>query len=67
MCILARRVSKALPDRVEHANRSIQLIDAYEKGLNDQQAAWAARKYKGHRVLPESLVLMDDLENANLH
>jgi hypothetical protein len=65
VCILARRVSKALPDRVEHANHSIQFIDAYEKGLNDQQAACAARKYKGHGVLPESL--MDDLENANLH
>jgi len=32
--------------------------------LNGRQAAWAARKYKGHRVLPESL--MDDLEKANI-
>jgi len=39
-------------------------MDAYMKGLNGQQAAWAARKYQGHRVLPESL--MDDLEKANI-
>ncbi|KAJ7264351.1 hypothetical protein C8J57DRAFT_1070118 [Mycena rebaudengoi] len=26
--------------------------DAYRKGLNGAQAAWAARKYKGHRVPP---------------
>jgi hypothetical protein len=46
------------------ANRSARFMDAYDKGLNGQQAAWAARKYRGHRVLPESL--MDDLEKANL-
>ncbi|KAF8236086.1 hypothetical protein L208DRAFT_1253468 [Tricholoma matsutake] len=45
-------------------NRSCCFIDAYDKGLNGQQAAWAARKYRGHRVLPESL--MDDLEKAGL-
>jgi len=39
-------------------------MDAYMKGLNGWQAAWAARKYKGHRVLPESL--MDDLDKANI-
>ncbi|KAJ7260820.1 hypothetical protein C8J57DRAFT_1072347 [Mycena rebaudengoi] len=26
--------------------------DAYRKGLDGVQAAWATRKYKGHRVLP---------------
>jgi len=46
------------------ANRSMWFMDAYDKGLNGQQAAWAARKYRGHRVLPESL--MDDLKKANL-
>ena len=39
-------------------------MDAYIKGLNGQQAAWAARKYKGHQVLPNSL--MDDLEKAKI-
>ena len=30
------------------ANRSHRFMDAYARGLNGQQAAWAARKYKGH-------------------
>ena len=34
-------------------------MDAYEQGLNGRQAAWAARKYRGHRVLPMSI--MNDL------
>jgi hypothetical protein len=33
------------------ATRSRRFMDAYERGLNGRQAAWAARKYKGHRVL----------------
>lgn len=39
-------------------------MDAYYRGLDGKQAAWAARKYRGHRVIPESL--MDDLMKANL-
>ena len=39
-------------------------MDAYAHGLNGQQAAWAARKYKGHRVLPETLML--DLDAAHI-
>ncbi|KAF8219520.1 hypothetical protein L208DRAFT_1339469 [Tricholoma matsutake] len=35
------------------ANCSSHFMDAYERGLNGRQAAWAARKYRGHRVLPE--------------
>ena len=27
-------------------------MDAYEKGLNGKQAAWANKKYKGHHVIP---------------
>ncbi|KAF8804896.1 hypothetical protein BYT27DRAFT_7225151 [Phlegmacium glaucopus] len=46
------------------ANRSRRFIDAYDKGLNGQQAAWAARKYHDHCVLPETL--MDDLEQTKL-
>lgn len=46
------------------ANRSRRFIDAYSRGLTGSQAAWAARKYRGHRVLPESI--MDDLEKASL-
>ena len=46
------------------ANRSRRFMDAYARGLNGRQAAWAAKKYKGHRVLPESL--MCDLDAANV-
>jgi len=46
------------------ANHSHQFINAYDKGLNGQQAAWEARQYHGYCMLPESL--MDDLEQAKL-
>ena len=39
-------------------------MDAYARGLNGRQEAWAARKYKGHRVLPESL--MRDLDASKV-
>jgi hypothetical protein len=32
--------------------RTHRFADAYRHGLDGSQAAWAARKYKGHRVLP---------------
>ncbi|KAG2034209.1 hypothetical protein BDR03DRAFT_870614, partial [Suillus americanus] len=38
------------------AIRSRHFIDAYQRGLNGMQAAWAVEKYCGHRVLPESIV-----------
>lgn len=47
------------------ATRADRFMDAYEKGLNGRQAAWAARKYRGHRVLPQTL--MDDMEKAKIH
>ncbi|KAG1728571.1 hypothetical protein EDB19DRAFT_1642417, partial [Suillus lakei] len=34
----------------------LRFIDAYAKGLNGTQAAWAIKKYHGHRVLPESIM-----------
>ena len=39
-------------------------MDAYRKGLSGKQAAWAGKKYRGHRVLPASL--LDDLAAAQL-
>jgi len=39
-------------------------MDAYHKGLNGRQAAWANKKYRGHRVLPETL--MEELDTANM-
>ena len=46
------------------ATRARRFIDAYDKGLNGKQAAWASKKYRGHRVLPESI--MADLDKAKL-
>ncbi|KAJ7233374.1 hypothetical protein C8J57DRAFT_1090574 [Mycena rebaudengoi] len=37
---------------IKHVTDVLTLNDAYCKGLDGVQAAWAARKYKGHRVLP---------------
>ncbi|KIJ30912.1 hypothetical protein M422DRAFT_186566, partial [Sphaerobolus stellatus SS14] len=45
-----------------YANRSAKFMDAYIKGLTGTQAAWAARKYGGHRVLPENI--FKELEEA---
>ena len=39
-------------------------MDAYYHRLNGKQAAWAAQKYRGHRVIPE--FVMDDLMKANI-
>jgi hypothetical protein len=30
-------------------------MDAYRKGLRGQQAAYAVKRYRGHRTLPLSL------------
>ena len=45
--------------------RARRFIDAYDKGLNGKQAAWAGKKYHSHRVLPESL--LKDLDEADIH
>ena len=39
-------------------------VDAYARGLNGRQAAWAARKYRGHRVLPEWI--LEELDRKNI-
>jgi hypothetical protein len=39
-------------------------MDGYRRGLNGKQAAWASKKYRGHIVLPESI--MRELEKANI-
>lgn len=35
-------------------------MDAYHRGLTGKQAAWAGKRYHGHRILPETL--MADME-----
>ncbi|OJA17064.1 hypothetical protein AZE42_13173, partial [Rhizopogon vesiculosus] len=44
------------------AIRSIRFIDAYQKGLSGAQAAWAIKKYRGHHVLPPSIMEELDLD-----
>lgn len=36
-------------------HHSIRFMDAYSKGLNGTQSAWAAKKYKGHRLIPADI------------
>ncbi|TDL16724.1 hypothetical protein BD410DRAFT_816653 [Rickenella mellea] len=45
-----------------YANRSARFMDAYAKGLSGSQAAWATKRYHGHRVLPNTI--MEELEKA---
>ncbi|KAG1753178.1 hypothetical protein EDB19DRAFT_1627163, partial [Suillus lakei] len=47
--------------------RSVRFIDAYQKGLDGMQAAWAIKKYRGHRVLPESIMKEFDNDPSNGH
>ncbi|KAL1698029.1 hypothetical protein EV121DRAFT_218802, partial [Schizophyllum commune] len=39
-----------------YANRSARFIHAYTEGLSGAQAAWANRKYHGHRTLPPNVM-----------
>ncbi|KAI6109069.1 hypothetical protein EDD16DRAFT_1485981 [Pisolithus croceorrhizus] len=48
------------------AIRSSCFMDAYLKGLNGWQAAWAIKKYHGHRVLPASILQEFDAANPPL-
>ncbi|TBU51333.1 hypothetical protein BD310DRAFT_971300 [Dichomitus squalens] len=36
--------------------RAHRFMDAYRRGLNGKQAAWAAKKYHSHRVLPNNIL-----------
>ncbi|CAA7267960.1 unnamed protein product [Cyclocybe aegerita] len=40
----------------QYANRAARFINAYFQGLTGPEAAWANRKYHGHRTLPASVV-----------
>jgi hypothetical protein len=39
-----------------YARKSFRYIDAYRKGLNAKQAAFAVKKYKRHREIPQSIL-----------
>ena len=40
-------------------------MDAYQKGLTGKQAAWASKKYRGHRVIPDSILCELDAAGIN--
>jgi len=37
-------------------------MDGYQQGLNGKQVACVAKKYQGHRVLPETILEEIELE-----
>jgi hypothetical protein len=37
-------------------------MNAYSQGLNGRQAAWAAKKFRGHQTIPASLLKDYDIE-----
>ena len=39
-------------------------MDAYRRGLDARQAAWAGKKYRGHRVLPNTI--MDEIDQVDI-
>ena len=47
---------------ISFAMQACQFIDAYAKGLQGKGAAWAAKKYRSHRVLPE--FILKEFEDA---
>ena len=42
---------------ISYANRAARFISAYGQGLTGPEAAWANRKYHGHRTLPPDMAL----------
>ena len=62
--MLAALEAVPLKSMRKFATRSRRFMDAYARGLNGRQAAWAARKYRGHRVLPECI--LEELDRKNI-
>ncbi|PSR82186.1 hypothetical protein PHLCEN_2v6109 [Hermanssonia centrifuga] len=48
--------SVGLEQMRRYARRSRRFMDAYMKGLSGKQAAWAIKKYHGHRVVSENIL-----------
>ena len=63
--ILASLKEVPLISMCQFAMQSLGFRDAYRKGLNGRQAAWAAKKYCGHWVIPESI--LQDLAWADVN
>ncbi|KAF8166543.1 hypothetical protein K438DRAFT_1616651 [Mycena galopus ATCC 62051] len=56
-CVLsfARLIGLLIPHLLRYATRSLRFLDAYRRGLNGRWAAYVAKQYRGHRVLPSNL------------
>ena len=40
-------------------------MDTYQKKLTGKQAAWASKKYRGYRVIPDSI--LHELDAASIN
>lgn len=49
-----------------YANRAARFVDSYSHGLTGGQAAWANRRYHGHRTLPPDVLAKVRSEAADL-
>jgi len=47
-----------------YATHALRFMDVYRKGLNGKQAAWVVKKYRNHRVIPETI--LQELERAKI-
>ncbi|KAG0707193.1 hypothetical protein DFH29DRAFT_797183, partial [Suillus ampliporus] len=56
--------SVAVEQMQKYARCSRRFMDTYKKGLTGKQVAWASKKYRGHRVLPYTILA--ELEKAGL-
>ncbi|KAJ7114988.1 hypothetical protein C8R44DRAFT_562140, partial [Mycena epipterygia] len=54
--VIAALDSVPIESMRKFVTRSDRFMDANRKGLNDLQAAWAGKRYRGHRVLPKNIM-----------
>ena len=57
-CVVVSVFAPGLKLLSRFANRSARFISAYRQGLSGAQAAWANKKYHGHRILPPDMVAL---------
>ncbi|TRM70604.1 hypothetical protein BD626DRAFT_392421 [Schizophyllum amplum] len=52
--------------RPSFVNRCLRFMDAYAHGLDGAMAAWAVRKYRGHRTVPENIMALFDAAHGTV-
>ncbi|KAF8582228.1 hypothetical protein K439DRAFT_1647663 [Ramaria rubella] len=60
----SKRIYRQFPISPKEEDLKRNVLTALKSGLNGKQAAWATKKYRGHRVLPETI--MNELEGVIL-